>query len=521
MNIPPTTFRILTIGPLKEQYNSSSPLWIDSKELLDAPSRLQVSASIPVSGGIHPKQYLELRFDKVQDFRPDRIIRSNPYLRNILDARNYVREARKKGLSDSDVAPKLESWAGLPSLNFPRLKERQKGRDYSSSPVDEILKMVAVSPQEETRASRGLKGVEAQLNSFLSKALSEIFSDQNFKAMEAGWQGLSMLAKEGARAEVQIGILPLTRDSLDDAIDELLGDLVMDLPSLILVDLPFDSSPRSMKSLERLGNLAETLMVPVLVWITQGFFHLDDWDQLETLGFLPHYLEQPPYGKWNELKKKTSAQWLTITCNRFLARFPYGSSYPAREVLFNEPLPPWISPVWALATLACRSISETGWPTRLSGSSQGVLEDLGLIDMGGSRVTPTEFSLSRDRVDQFLMAGIIPLCPIKNRDQAFFPSDRTLAGGRLPYQLVLTSMFQALIWCNEHLSRDLQGEELAREIEKVIIGFWEKIGSGGIEQFQVSVSMAEREKRGLVSISLKPSKGVLPSHEEIRFDMEW
>ncbi len=520
MSTPPATFRVLAIAPFKGQCSDCPPpVWIDLEDLPDAPSRIQVSVTVPVSKSIHPDEYLELKFDKVRDFRPVHILQGNPYLNNILEARNYVREARKKGLPDSEVIAKLKSWADLPPLTFPEEESRRKGND-PSSPIDEILKMVAVSPTE-AQAPWGLKGLEAQLDMFLSKGLSEIFSCPQFKAVEASWQGLSMLAKYGARADIKLGILPATQEGLEESIDQALADLVVDLPSLILVDFPFDSSPRSMEVLNRVANLAETLMVPVLAWITHGFFHLESWDQLKGLGFLPHHLDQPAYGKWNELKKKASSRWLAVTCNRFLARFPYGKAYPAGVVDFDESTPPWMTPVWGGGAVACRSISRTGWPTSLTGTAHGVLEDLGLVETGQGGVTSTEFYPSRDRVDQFLMAGIVPLCPTKNKDQAFFPSDRTLSGGSLAYQLVLSRVVQMLLWCNEHLAKDLQGRDLETEIERVFIGFFEKTGAGRPERLQISVSKAEMDKRRRVSVALHPPRGILTSHEEIRLEVEW
>ncbi len=520
MNLPASTFRILSLGPFNAKSDSDSNiLWLNPEDLPQAPSKVGATVAVRVSKEITPDEYLDLRFQRITDFRPERILRANPLLKNVLEARDYVLEAKKKKIGYSEILERLRSWPGLPPIKF-EIPQQDKRATESSSGIDEILKMVAL-PGEHSGPDKAGDTTSGQLEAFLSKALREIFADTTFKAMEAGWQGLDLLAKYGSEAEIELGILPISAEGLYDLIDSLVGRLVTDLPNLVVVDYPFDASSRSMNLLERLGNLAETLMVPVLVWIGPGFFHLGDWSEIESIGFIPHYLDRAVYGKWNSLKNKPVSQWMVVTCNRFLARFPYGTSYPSREVMFQEPTPPWVSPVWGLAALICTSLARTGWPALFTGSSQASLEDLGLLGSGPDDVLCTEFSPTSERVEQLVSAGLVPLCPVRKRDQAFFPFERTLGGGSLAYQLVLSRVVQILLWCKEHLPGDLEGTLLEQEVSRIISKYWEKTARIPLEMLQVSAFGTEGKRGGQLSVTLRPSRKVLPSNEEIRLDMAW
>ena len=89
--------------------------------------------------------------------------------------------------------------------------------------------------------------------------------------IESVWQGIEYLLRQGmGNGEMSLEIIPVSQDTLDD----LMTHLIEHLPSLILVDLPLDNSPRSLGLLEKIALFSETLLVPTLCWITPQFFYL-------------------------------------------------------------------------------------------------------------------------------------------------------------------------------------------------------------------------------------------------------
>ncbi|MBW1858381.1 MAG: type VI secretion system contractile sheath large subunit, partial [Deltaproteobacteria bacterium] len=108
-----------------------------------------------------------------------------------------------------------------------------------------------------------------------------------------------------------------------------------------------------------------------------------------------------------------------------------------RTIPFEEQNPLWISPVWALGSLICQSFVEAGWPTRFTDWQQIQIEDLPLHTKDQDTPLPTEASFDRDRIDQFIRSGIIPLAAAQSKDIAFVPDEITVGDTSLRFQLLL------------------------------------------------------------------------------------
>jgi hypothetical protein len=297
--------------------------------------------------------------------------------------------------------------------------------------------------------------------------------------------------------------------------------LVEDLPSLILIDLPFDNSPRSLDLLGKIAQFSETLMVPTFGWITPKFFYLDTWQDLKKLAFIPHVLEEPAFAKWRQLNKASSAKWMSMTCNRFLVRYPYGPDNKPGLIRFEEAKNLWVNPVWALGSLIGKSFIKTGWPTRFTEWQTIRLESLALNTIEGEKNIPTEASFGDERIDQFVRGGIIPLISLANKDFAFIPFETTVSGGSLSYQLFLSRITQFLFWCKDHLERDLAPDLLETNLKKAFSLFWERSGHLVPKEFQIAVTQPKLNKPTTVRIVVEPSHQILHSGERVELELNW
>jgi predicted component of type VI protein secretion system len=119
--------------------------------------------------------------------------------------------------------------------------------------------------------------------------------------------------------------------------------------------MAFDSSSASVELLEAVSAFADTVLAPTVVPVGSHFLDLGEWSEIDRLAYLAHHIEDNPvYAKWNRLRSLPEANWLVAACNGFLARPRYAGESAARDVLFEEAAPLWISPVWAVGTLAVR-----------------------------------------------------------------------------------------------------------------------------------------------------------------------
>ena len=343
-------------------------------------------------------------------------------------------------------------------------------------------------PERQSGRPAGRRGLIDQLDGALRRGLELVFHDDGFRNLEAAWAGLEFLlariARGGRRGDITVKILPSSRENLEDTIDGI-------------------------------------LLAPVLAWIGPDFFHVDSWDDLEKLPYLPHHLERPEFAKWQKLRESTSGRWVGIACNRFLERFPYGSESRRSSVLFQEPGIPWRSPVWGVAALICRSQTEVGWPSRFSEWKKFNLEDLALQERGANASYATEAALDENRIDQLIASGLIPLVSFKNRDMAFVPGDPTISGDSLAFQLVLSRIVQFVIRCKERFGKDLSASDLEAKLESTLSRFWERTGHSLPEDVRISIGKPDPTGSALVSIMIRPQPAILPSPEPIEFQLNW
>lgn len=501
---------------------TGGPVTVSLETLDQVIADCSLSLDIPVPRDVAPGGVLSFPITCRKDFHPDNLILSDKHLKNIFEAKQFVLEAPSKGLGHGEIVERLRGWEGIPPLHIP--DTAQETRPKEKNTIDEILDMVSL-PERQSGRPAGRKGLIDQLDGALRRGLELVFHDDGFRNLEAAWAGLEFLlariARGGRRGDIAVKILPSSRENLEDTIDGILLDMIRDIPSLIVVDFPVEGSSRGMALLGKLAGIGETLLAPVLAWIGPDFFHVDSWDDLEKLPYLPHHLERPEFAKWQKLKKSTSGRWVGIACNRFLERFPYGSESRRSSVLFQEPGIPWRSPVWGVAALICRSQTEVGWPSRFSEWKKFNLEDLALKEKGANAAYATEAALDENRIDQLIASGLIPLVSFKNRDMAFVPGDPTISGDSLAFQLVLSRIVQFVIRCKERFGKDLSTSDLEAKLESTLSRFWEKTGHPLPEDVRISIGKPDPAGSALVSIMIRPQPAILPSPEPIEFQLNW
>ena len=514
-------FKVLALGPFTLQEKKDylrEPIRVDQNHPDQVMEKLNLSVSISLPQNLCRWDHLSLDLKRFKDFHPDSLIENHPSLKNLLEAKKFAEESKTRGLAEEEIYQRLKKWPGLPvEIRF----EPTRARGEVSSPVDDILKMVAM-PGEGPASTSGSQPFATQINLVLQQILGQVFSDPDFRNLESTWQGLQFLIKQaGADKDIIFEIVPVSFDTLEETLDHLTLSLIDELPSLVLLDHPFDNSPRSLELLEKAALFSETLLVPTLCWVTPKFLHLDQWEGLGKLPFLPHYFDEPAFAKWRRLKEFPSAKWIAMTCNQFLIRYPYGSDNRPRSVHFDESENLWISPVWAAGSLILQSLLKTGWPTRFT-EWQGIrLNDLALHMIEGDRGIPTETNFSEERIDQFNRGGFIPLVSPVNKDAAFIPRETTAGGSSLSYQLFLSRVTQFLFWCKDHFEKDLEPSLLEERLKRAFSLFWDRSGNILPRGFEVSATKSKPDQPTLVRIMIEPSRQMLPSGQKLELELNW
>jgi type VI secretion system protein ImpC len=522
MQFPRFPFTIVALAPfggLESPVWQQAPLPVTRLELDQAFATLKPVCHVPISRSVAPDGMLEIDIHQLKDFHPDRLVQQQPVLQELTQARDFLKDAIRRNLSTDAIREQLSRWQQLPPLDLETLTA-QTSPATSGGSIDNILDMVAL-PGEATSSPTMRRNPVQQLDASLQEALQAVFTNPDFRAMESAWRGLYRLLPASGETAVKVEMVPVGFDTLEETLGQLLSDLIDAPPALILVDLPFDNTPHRMGLLESVAGLAETLMVPTLCWISAAFFQLEEWSALTQLPFLPNYLDDAAFAKWRGLQNSSKGHWLAVTCNRFLSRYPYGRDNQPRQVKFDENQIPWINPVWGVGTLITRSVIATGWPTQFTDPQQHLLEDLPLTGAVASDPRPTEMRLDRERADQLVRCGIMPIMDRPKRDWAMIPRGVTISGLSLPYQLLVSRITHLVLWCRDHLPRDLVGEDLAAHLRQAFERFWDLSGQPHPTDLAIDVDASASAEGALVSIRWMPSRDILSTSQPIELTLNW
>lgn len=522
MNVPEMPFKILSLAPFNlvpEGNYKPRIVVLEDNDLDKAIKDLGVSLYIQVPKTLLPSGSLSLQLERMKDFHPDGLIKSNPILGSLAEARDYITNAVNKGEPAVSIYNHLKSLPDLPlEIHYSPQTETSGPKKKALSEIDDIMDMVSDPVQEPVGSSSEPESWASQIDRILREALGYIFADETFRQYEASWRGAEILVRQGiGKSDTKVLFAPISMDKLDESLEPLTVELALNLPSVIIVDLPFNSSTKSFEMMEKLAEFGERLLVPVIACIDEGFFHLNNWSEMDKLPYLPNFLDEPAFAKFKRLKGLSAGNWLTLTCNSFLARFPYGQENKPRTVDFEEGKPLWINPVWGLACLLAKSVKETGWPTSFTDWHTNKLEGLGLHSPDDGQKLPTEVSITTERIAQFKEAGIMPLVGQLKKDIAFTPVEITVAESSLSFQLLLSRVIGFLLELRDNNSGDVESDSLRAAFKK----FWEKTGHNVPDDLDISVEATQPDQPPTVSIKLTPPREVLPSKQKLELSIGW
>jgi hypothetical protein len=531
--IPPVPYHVVALAPFGMAADTpprlSRPYAPDELETAMADFGLRLALSVPKA--VFPPGQIEITVRQLRDFRPDQIVRNVPALARYREAAQFIRKALAGGVSPQDAYSQATGrWPDVPVPPPPATGMAAAARAKSEA-IDDIFSMIALpgsAAAEPAPAPAETPVLPAAtwpdaLDAALGRILSALFADAGFRTVEAAWRGLAVVTRQGPFAlgdGLRIRLAPATPDTLPDALAHLAAELAAEPPNLILVALPFDSTPRSLELLEAAAACADALQAPLVVELAPAFFHLAAWDEIGRLPFLPNYLEDAAFAKWQRLRELPGGAWLAATCNAFAGREVHRSESRQGLTGCDEAEPLWLNPVWAAGALAAQSVARFGWPTHLAEWRQVALHELPLIDTG-DLPRPTSAVFPRERLQQFRAAGITPLAVEPGRAEAFIPQAVTVGGGRLEPALYLNRVLAFLIGLRESAGAAVEGDAAAAAVADALALFFAATGGGAPAELSVKTAPAAPDGSVPLYIRLAPPPGVLPSSEPLEFTFAW
>lgn len=362
-----------------------------------------------------------------------------------------------------------------------------------------------------------------ETNSYATLAcriLSAIYDDPEFRSLESCWQGLRFLGRSLATTEGMLSIVPGTAEDIDDILTNLQESVLRNPPSLLLLDTLFSSSEVSVQRMSRLAAFGQEMLVPTAAAVDASFFQIDSWQELDALSYLPNLLEGSSFARFTSFRNSDSGRWLSLSCIRFLLRFPYSPDNRSRLLPFQENNSLWITSVWATASLMAARSAQCGWAAGFAFPQPQLLEDLALDREGSEQQKPLEILLKQSRAEQMAGCGIMPLAGWKGKDTAFMAGDVMVSTDvSLSYQALVCRVSHFLLWCRDRWPEESQAEELEKRIRTAFLTFSEK--QGIVPAGKLLVECREEDQGIHLSFQWVPSSQILAGGQKIVLEFIW
>jgi type VI secretion system protein ImpC len=342
-----------------------------------------------------------LRFNQLDDFDPEPVVRQIEPLRPLLDARRRLADLERRGGRSEQVAAILQDLApqigdrsaagpgpdagepagGRGPVRGPGSDPQRGEGDGASNLLEQILGLEAGTlppPGEEetqpaawrlleetlTRAMAGVPTVSrdaremiaagvARIDALLGRQLSRVLQHPSFQRLEASWRGLYDLVRNSETDEtLKIRVLNAGKSELLDEIEragafdrtalfQKLDRAAEDGEpfGVLLGDYAFSNEVPDLAGLEAIARIAAAAQAPFLAAAAPAFFGLDDFAELDDMPEFSHRMDSAEYKGWNEFRSADSSRSVGLCLPSILARLPYGPDTRAVELFpFEEDL---------------------------------------------------------------------------------------------------------------------------------------------------------------------------------------
>lgn len=448
------------------------PVFIDRDNFEDVMRKLDVSLSFDLQEGGEP---LQLRFEELDDFHPDKIFHQVSLFADLRDTRKRLMNPQTFNSAAKDV----REWLGGEEAKPEELPKEdllseiadnfEPQKDSGSDDLlGQILSQSNKAPEErkpvQTAAARELSSLlgelvrpflvhtdeaeQAKLVSAVDQASGElmrkILHHPQFQALESAWRGAYMVVSQTETdSNLKIYLFDATKDELADDLksagnltesafykllsEKTRGSYVDESWAAVCADYVFNPDVDDTAALMRIAQIAADSETPFIAAASPKIFGI------ESLAETPdsrdwQISENTSEGKlWAMLRAMPEAEYVGLALPRMLIRMPYGAkSDPTENFSFeelNEFAPEhefylWANPAFACALLLAQSFSANGWEMdqRFSQDVENLPLHMYKIN-GETKSKPcAETEMTQSAAERILEEGFMPLISYRDHD---------------------------------------------------------------------------------------------------------
>jgi type VI secretion system protein ImpC len=452
------------------------PIRVDRDNIQDLLSTLKVALQSPLLGDNAPP--LTLKFHKLDDFHPDRLVDQIEPLRKLSDLRRRLANQA----TFPQAADEIRAWIQprQPTETRPIIPEslpHQPGGEGSLTGglLEHMLEQTPppsvsdlrptewqtylrsiVAPYAVSKEHPLAQALTAQVDAAMSQIMRAVLHHPEFQGLEAAWRGLSLLVDRlETDSQLQLYLLDLPKSELaadllnrndlhETELYRLLVHETVHTPgahpwAVVGGVYTFDRAAEDMALLERVAGLCKKAGAPFLAAASPNIVGCpsfgttkdqDDWQFSAT--------QKETQDQWDRLRHLPEASYMGLALPRFLLRLPYGQeTEPIGAFTFEEMADTpqhedycWGNPMFACLVLLGQAFAESSW--QMNPGSIKDIEGLPLHvyqnDSGESVSKPcAEIWLTEHAAQHLLEQSVMPLLSFKDHDQIRLARFQSLA----------------------------------------------------------------------------------------------
>lgn len=451
---------------------------VDVDNLDELPGTLGCELHVHLGG--EDARPLTMRFGKLSDFHPDRIIEQPGVFQEMKKARGLLQDPA----TFAEAASQVRLWIA-PELETPTPEDQppQGAEAQEESDADTIERLLGKPASRDQAAASGSTDIEslirkivepyivpgtepqqaeivAQVDMALSNHMRTILHRPDFQELEAAWRMLQFLISHVETDEtLKIYVIDVTKaelaadlasaDALQSSgayrllVEPSVGTHGADPYAVLVGAYTFDKTAEDIRLLRHLGRLAQAAGAPLL---SAAHSHFAGCESIAATPDPNDWRRQPPdptaVQSWREFRRSPEAAHVGLVLPRFLLRLPYGSNTdPIEEFDFEEfsPLAGHEQYLWGNSAAVCACLlagafCESGWS--LTG---GLARDLTGMPIhtydcdGEKRTTPSAETFLTERAAEVLInRGLMPVLSVKGWNAIHIPRFQSIADPPAP-----------------------------------------------------------------------------------------
>ena len=398
----------------------------------------------------------------------------------------------------------------------------------SQTPADTTKELFSVLAQQalagtvvwDKNVTQTIENAIAELDQQMSRQMSAIMQQDEFKRLEGSWRGLNKLVRESELGpSLKIRMVDFQKDELLEQFEDApavdrsplfdalyqkeFGTAGGEPYGLLIGDYNFSHQDEDVALMRYLGETAATSHAPFIAAAGPEMFEFDSFETFNEGKPVAAGFDSPSYAAWNAFRESDDARYVVLTMPKTLARLPYGEKgLGAKAFQYEElstdaegnPRPAdngqlvWSNAAYELGLKMTQSHTAFGWCTAIRGIDNGGkvenLPNLTYQSEAGDLLQqcPIEVNLTDEREKELSDLGFLPLVHYKNTNYGVFIGSQTTQkpktytdpdatenaaiSARLPYIMASSRIAHYLkVMGRDKLGSNMEASDIQRDLQ--------------------------------------------------------